>query len=75
MWLYRFAFVSVVGLSLVFLDFTLQARAKWYPSYEEKLLAGMKQIENAAQLPAKPKVQTKKANAKMRAKRQSKGTT
>ena len=73
--MYRFAFVSLVGLSLVFLQFTLHARTKWFPSYEEKLLAGMKQIENAAQLPAKQKEAPKKANTKMRSKRQSKGTT
>ena len=74
LWVYRVAFLSAIGLSIVLLDCTLQARAKWFPSYEEKLLAQMKQIENSILVSGKPKNQPRKAKAKMRAKRQSRKT-
>ncbi len=59
LWVYRFAFVFILGLCLWSLEVLFQARFTWYPSYEEKLLARMKQIEDSVGLPPKPDAKAK----------------
>ena len=54
LWIYRSAFLLLAGLCVAMLNVVLQVRLTWYPSYEEKLLLRMKQIQDSVQPPQRP---------------------